>query len=157
MANGILNILNVADLQRTFAFYKGLGLRTSKASMDMGGTPMSWVNVTSGPQHAMMFFERDFEGADPEDVKWASGEVGKGVLVNVGVPNAKKTHAAAKALGAKPTDLTPNPWGGQSFQVADPDGYYLMLTDKFPAAPRRAKKAAKKSAKAAKKSARRKR
>jgi hypothetical protein len=80
-----------------------------------------------------MLFPRDFAGADPEDVAWASGEVGKGVLLNVGVPNAAKTHALAKKAGlAGDAELMPNPWGGQAFMIADPDGYYLMVTDRFP-------------------------
>ena len=153
MANRIFNILNVSDLDKSFAFYKGLGLKTTEESMPMSPEfSMRFATVSAGKEHSMMLFARDFPGADPADVAWASGDVGKGILVNVGVPNAAKTHAAAKASGAKPGGLQPNPWGGQAFTVADPDGYFLMITDKFPApAPKRAKKSA--ARKAAKKPA----
>lgn len=158
MAHGVYPLLNVADLDRSLAFYKGLGLRASMTSMPMGETTMRWVTVTAGEDHALRIFQRDFEGADPEDVAWASGEVGKGVLLNIGVPNARRAYEKAKALGvAKGVALEPNPWGGSAFMLADPDGYYLMITDRFPdAEPRRpAKRAAtkRKPAKAAKKSA----
>lgn len=155
MASGIFTILNVANLDRSIAFYKGLGLKTRIDSAPMGELTMRWLTVTSGPEHALMLFEREFPGADPEDVAWASGDVGKGVLVNIGVPNAQKTHAAAKAAGGKPEDLMPNPWGGHSFNVADPDGYYLNLSDRFPPADRPSKKSARKAGrKSAKKGAR---
>lgn len=133
MANGIFNILNVADLERSHAFYKGLGFKTKAQSMSMGGDggEMRWVDVKSGDAHSMTLMPREFEGADPEDVAWASGEVGKGVLLNVGVANAARVHEKAIAMGAKPEALEENPWGGRAFMVADPDGYYLMVTDRF--------------------------
>jgi hypothetical protein len=111
---------------------------------------MKWVTIGSGPEHVMMLFLRDFPGADPEDVRWASGDVGKGVLVNLGVPNAQKVHAKAKAAGLKVDDLEPNPWGGHSFNVADPDGYYLSLSDRFWDAGGSKRKPGKKASKSAK-------
>lgn len=154
MASGIFVILNVDNIDKSLEFYRGLGLKAKIESQEMGamGT-MRWVTVASGAEHTMMLFNRNFEGADPEDVAWASGNVGKGVLINVGVANAAKAHEAAKKLGAEVEDLTPNPWGGQSFNVADPDGYYLNLSDRFPPAPRSARKGAKAAKKGAAKSA----
>lgn len=158
MAHGVYVVLNVSDLDRSHAFYKGLGLPVRVESMPMGPDfTMRWVVVEAGRDHAFRLFLRDFPGADPEDVAWASGEVGKGVLLNVGVPDARKTFAAANASGA-PIEypLEENPWGGHAFMVRDPDGYVVMLTDSFP--PEKGAKAAKRAAtKKATKSARAKR
>ena len=137
MAHGVYPILNVADLDRSRAFYKGLGLKVAEDAMPMGPDfTMRWITVTAGDDHAFRLFPREFPGADPEDVAWASGDVGKGVLVNVGVPNAARTHAKAEESGADPAPLEPNPWGGHAFMLRDPDGYYLMVTDKWPTPPK---------------------
>jgi predicted enzyme related to lactoylglutathione lyase len=148
MASGAFPLLNVSDLDRAAKFYGALGLKAKIDSVEMDGVTMRWAIVEAGGAPALMLTPRDFPGADPEDVKWASGDVGKGVLVNLGVPSAKRTHAKAQAAGATPSDLMANPWGGHSFQVAEPDGYYVGITDRLPVATsagRGAKKAAKKA------------
>lgn len=152
MANGIYNILNVENVDKSREFYKALGFKTAIEEMPMGpDTMMRWATVHAGKDHSMMIMARNFPGADPEDVAWASGEVGKGILVNVGVPNATKTFENAKRLGVtRGVQLESNPWGGKGFMIADPDGYYLMITDKFPGPAPKAKKSAAKTAKKAK-------
>lgn len=133
MARGTFPTLNVTDLDRSLAFYKSLGLRARAETMRMPDFSMRYVSIPTGPESGIMLFARDFEGADPEDVAWASGDVGKGILLSVGVPNARKVYDNAKAAGARlESDLEPNPWGGHGFMLADPDGYYLMITDRFP-------------------------
>ncbi|MHB8604641.1 MAG: VOC family protein [Thermoplasmatota archaeon] len=128
MAAGIYALLNVKDVTRTLRFYHALGFKTTRDHM---GT-FHWGSVWSG-DHTLLVFPRKFKGADPAATKWATGNVGRGVLLNLGVKSAKSSFAKAKKAHAKiDMPLDENPWGGHSFTVRDPDGYYVNVSDKFP-------------------------
>lgn len=155
MASGISTMLNVSNLEKSVEFYKGLGL---KAKVNRMGD-MTWGEVWSGTQSLGLADKNVGPAAgDP----WLAGELGKGVLLNVFVPNATKTYEKAKAMRAPvESELDAQPWGGKGFMINDPDGYVLMFSDKDwnMAAPKKAKTAARKPARksAAKKVAKRKR
>ncbi|HWG90062.1 MAG TPA: VOC family protein [Candidatus Thermoplasmatota archaeon] len=129
MASGIHPLLNVSDIDRTIAFYKGLGLRTKKDSMGQ----MTWAMVESG-EGRMLFFPKDGNpDLSAEDREWLAGPIGRGVLINIGVPKAARAFEKAQALGATiDYPLSDNPWGGQGFTLVDPDGYVVHLSDRFP-------------------------
>lgn len=148
LANGISPLLNVSSLDKSIEWYKGLGLKTTRGSE----SGMEWGTVVSGPGVLMLFPKDKIVDGQPADTSaWLQGELGKGVLLTIGVPNARKTWEKAQAMRASvDVPLQEEPWGGWSFHLVDPDGYVIGFADKFPSAtPKkaRAKKAAKKPAK----------
>lgn len=154
MASGISTMINVSNLEKTVEFYKGLGLRAKVNRMG----DMTWGEVWSGSQ-SLGLADKNVGPAAGD--AWLDGELGKGVLLNVFVPDAAKTYAKAKALRAPvEAELDDQPWGGKGFMINDPDGYVLMFSDRdwnaakpkkaARKAPRKAAKPAKKAKKAAK-------
>lgn len=148
MASGVSPMINVSSLDKSVEFYKGLGL---KAKVNRMGD-MVWGEVWSGSQAIGLADKNQGPAAgDP----WLSGELGKGVLLNIFVPNAAKTYAKAQELRAPvEAELDDQPWGGKGFMINDPDGYVLMFSDRdWNAAPTRKTAARKPARKAAKKPA----
>lgn len=149
MANGIFTVLNVSNVDKSLEFYKMLGLKTSKSTMPT----MTWGNVFSGAGSIMLYPKNDIAPNQAPDTRaWVSGDLGKGVVVTIGVPNATKTYEKARSFGAEIDEqLVDAPWGGKQFMVIDPDGYVVQLVDKpFPANPGAPKKTAAKGRTAAK-------
>ena len=123
MASGITPLINVANLEKSIEFYKGLGL----AARVRREGEMTWGEVRSG-DHVLMIADKN-QGPAAGD-PWLAGELGKGVMLNLGVPSAPKTWAKAQALGAAvEMELGDQPWGGKGFMINDPDGYVLMFGD----------------------------
>ncbi|HVL48581.1 MAG TPA: VOC family protein [Candidatus Thermoplasmatota archaeon] len=133
MASGITPVLNVSSVEKSAEFYRGLGLKIKRESM--GG--MSWSTVRSGDA-ALLLFPKDAipEGAPADTAAWLSGELGKGVLISIGVANAKRAWEKAQAMRANVDQpIEANPWGGQSFMLTDPDGYAIQVSDRWPEGP----------------------
>lgn len=139
MAKGMWVILNVASVQKSVEFYKGLGLKAKTTTQG----PMTWGEVaTSSPDAGLVLVAKDqiAPGQAPDTKEWLSGELGKGVLVAIGVPKAARVHEKAVAMRARlDQPLRDQEWGGQEFTLVDPDGYVVNVTDRFPG-PRPARK-----------------
>ncbi|HET6404731.1 MAG TPA: VOC family protein [Candidatus Thermoplasmatota archaeon] len=152
MAKGLWVVLNVDNVDKSVEFYKGLGLKAGTESQE----GLSWGTVfTSSPDAGLILWNKNVVApAQPEDTRaWLSGELGKGVVVALGVPNAVKLWEKAEAARITiDQPLRAQEWGGHEFTFVDPDGYLVNVTDKFPGAPpkRSAKKATKRLAKKAK-------
>lgn len=149
MASGIFPLLNVSNLEKTVEWYRSLGL---KAKIGQEG-PMRWGEVTSGNGVLILIWKDMPVENQPADTReWLSGELGKGVIVNVGVANIQKHWALAQAARVDvDMPLTQMPYGGSEFWAVDPDGYVVCLADKFPGETKPARKAkAKPKARAAK-------
>jgi catechol 2,3-dioxygenase-like lactoylglutathione lyase family enzyme len=140
MAKGFWVILNVGNVDKSVEFYKGLGLKAARES----GDGMEWGTVTTSLSDAgIVLWPKSAlgPGQAPDTMAWLSGELGKGVLIGLGVPNARKTWERAQASHATiDTPLREQEWGGHEFNVVDPDGYVLNVTDKFPGMTKPARK-----------------
>lgn len=150
MAKGLWVILNVDNVDKSLEFYKAVGL---KAAREEAG-PLAYGAVYATPDSGLVLWNKNAVAPDqPADTRaWLSGELGKGVLVAVGVPNAERLWQKVQAARLTvETPLRAQDWGGKEFTVVDPDGYVVNVTDKFPGGPAPAKKAkrAVKKAKAA--------
>lgn len=147
MAKGLWVILNVENVDKSLEFYKTLGLKAKRESQG----EMAWGTVYAAPDAGLVLWNKNVMGPDqPADTRaWLSGELGKGVLVTVGVPNAERVWAKAQAARVTVDQpLRAQEWGGKEFTVVDPDGYVLNVTDRFPGP---ASKPARKARKAVKK------
>lgn len=160
MAKGLWVVLNVDNVDKSLEFYRSLGLKTASESQG----PMSWGTVTATPDCGLVLWNKNTLGPDqPADTRaWLTGELGKGVLLTLGVPNAEKLWAKAQAVRATVDQpLREQEWGGREFTVVDPDGYVVNISDRFPGPPpkkaaRKAKTAAKRPAAKAKRAPKRK-
>lgn len=167
MAKGLWTILNVDNLDKSVEFYKALGLKAGKESQG----PMTWGYVNGGSTDTglVLWNKHEIGPGQADDTRaWLSGELGKGVMISLGVANARRLYE--KAQSARVTveqPLREQEWGGFEFTVNDPDGYVVNLTDRFPGmsptkpkkktAARRAKPATKAKGKAKKPAAKRRR
>jgi catechol 2,3-dioxygenase-like lactoylglutathione lyase family enzyme len=134
MAKGLWPVLNVENVDKSIEFYKLLGLRAKKeTAMDM-----TWGSVTVSDDAGLTLWNRRQTGPNqdqPDLQSWLSGDLGKGVLVTIGIPNAKKVWDKVSNMVPVDQALREEPWGGRSFSVVDPDGYVVSLMDKFPGPP----------------------
>lgn len=132
MAKGLWVILNVDNVDKSVEFYRSLGL---KAGTDSAG-PMSWgyVNTSSADAGLVLWNKNNVAPGQAEDTRaWVSGELGKGVLITLGVSSVDKVWQ--KAQSARVTidqPLREQEWGGKEFTFVDPDGYVVNVTDRFP-------------------------
>jgi uncharacterized glyoxalase superfamily protein PhnB len=156
MAKGLWPVINVNDVSKSVEFYKRLGLKATEEDADMPGAEgMTFGMLDFGESGIIIWNKHNVPPDQPADTRaWTSGELGKGVLFTVGVPNAKKSWEKAQAMRVTvDTPLEAQPWGGSGFNVVDPDGYVVNVTDKFPdmSPPKKATRKPAKKAKAAKK------
>lgn len=142
-------MLNVDNVEKSTEYYKALGLKTRLDHMDdMPGMPSAPMGSVETSDSGLILWSKHLIPDDqPADTKaWVTGELGKGVLLTIGVPNAQKVWANAQKLRATiESPLEAQPWGGHGFNIVDLDGYVLNITDKFPGGPtpKKAKKAVK--------------
>jgi hypothetical protein len=140
LAKGLTAILNVENLDKSIEFYKLLSLKAKKETqMDM-----TFGTITITPDTSILLWDRHNIGPnqDQADLRaWLSGDLGKGVMLTIGVPNAQRVWDNVSNMVPIDAPLREEPWGGKSFNVVDPDGYVINLTDKFPSAPKPTRKA----------------
>ena len=157
MAKGLWVVLNVDNVDKSLEFYKAIGLKGAREAQG----PMSWGVVRASDDAGLVLWNKnDLAPDQAADTRaWLSGELGKGVVLTLGVPNAARLWEKAQAARV-PVDqpLRAQEWGGHEFTVVDPDGYVVNLSDRFPGpSPRRpaakARKAARKGAAKAKRAA----
>lgn len=159
MAKGLWVVLNVENVEKATEFYKALGLNARLEKMDVPGMPSAPVGTVEFADSGFTLWNKHLVPSDqPADTRaWVTGELGKGVLFTVGVPNVQKVWTNAQKLRAQiDQPLDEQPWGGHGFTFVDLDGYVISVSDKFPGASpaRKAKKAVKRVAAKAKKTVR---
>jgi catechol 2,3-dioxygenase-like lactoylglutathione lyase family enzyme len=99
----------VADLDRTVAFYESLGMRIGKRDAEQATCYVNWFwmtfTATTGPI-----------------------EVPTGPAVHIKVENIEEAYQELVAAGHKPeSEPTKRPGGGTQFTLQDPDGHQLVL------------------------------
>lgn len=145
MAKGLWPVINVDNVEKSVEFYKALGLKASAETMEMPGVGKATMGTIEVGDSGIVVWNKNIVPPDqPADTRaWVSGDLGKGVMFSIGVPNAQKLWANAQKIRAEVDQpLEAQPFGGHSFSVIDLDGYVFNVTDKFPGPP--PKKATKK-------------
>lgn len=144
MAASMSVFLNVADIERSLAFYRALGFRVdaehpSRTTGATGWADLSYDGAELGLGHIAT-------NQDPEFRAWVATPLGAGVVVYITVRDVDRIHDAALAAGAfievPPEDRS----YGRVLTINDPDGYTLTFIReprrsaprKKPAAKRRA-------------------
>ena len=152
MAKGLWPVINVDNVEKSVEFYKAIGLKTKVEMMEMPGMPPAAMGtIETGDSGIIVWSKHVVPPDQPADTRaWVSGDLGKGVLFTIGVPNAQKLWTNAQKLRAEiDQPYEAQPWGGGGFNFVDLDGYVFNVTDKFPGPP--PKKATKKVKAAARK------
>jgi catechol 2,3-dioxygenase-like lactoylglutathione lyase family enzyme len=144
---GLSVFLNVKNVEKSAAFYEGLGFKRTLEFPDMG--------VIGYGLGAATFLIGGNDGSDPEVAKWLAGkEWGVGTLLMPAVDDVDEVHRLALKLGAvveaPPTD---HEWGSRTVRILDPDGYVLEFDQALrpPPKPRPKARKAVKAKKAARK------
>jgi catechol 2,3-dioxygenase-like lactoylglutathione lyase family enzyme len=128
--------LIVNNYEKSLAFWAGpMGFEVSYTRPAM---KFAYLQHPDGAQ--MMFYERDGD--------WETGPfehpLGRGVILQIGVADIEKSHAAAKSAGIPFYVELREKWrdwgdrlGGQhEFLVQDPDGYLVMVSQKIGERPK---------------------
>jgi len=142
-------VINVDNVSKSVEFYNNIGVKATEDDAQMPGMPSATVGtINVGDSGIIIWNKHNIPPDQPEDTRaWTSGELGKGVLFTIGVPNAKKVwEKVQKARVEVDTPIEAQPWGGHGFNIVDPDGYVINITDKFPGMtpPKKVARAAKK-------------
>lgn len=149
MAKGLWVILNVDNVDKSAEFYRSLGFKTDVENMEgipgVASAPMG--SVDAGGAGLVLWDKHVVPTNQPEDTRaWVSGELGKGVLLSIGVPNAERIWKNAQKIRAQiEQPLSKQPYGGSEFTFVDLDGYVINVTDKFPGPSKPAKKTTKRA------------
>ena len=146
MANGLWVVLNVDNVDKSVEFYKLLGFKAGVEKQN----DMTWGYVNASDDAGFIIWNKHSIGPnqDQADMRaWLSGEMGKGVVLSLGVPNAQKVWQKVQGKVTVDEPIYDEPWGGKTFMVVDPDGYVVSVSDKFPGAStaKKAKRAVKRT------------
>ena len=120
MAKSVAPGLTADDLQKSMAFYQGLGF----------GIDERWEN--EGELRGVMLRAGDIQiGLSQDD--WQKGRdrvkgIGMRIYIST-MQDIDQLAAAAKAAGIS-LDSEPHdtPWGSRAFEVTDPDGFKLTIS-----------------------------
>ena len=129
LAHKVMPILNVTDLEQSFAWFEKLGW--SKAWE--WGDPPNFGGVESGP--CEIFLCRGQQGGrGRSDVAMTFGPDGdqgadKGVWLSIWVADVDEVHRRCMAEGLEvtwpPTDM---PWNVREMHIRHPDGHVFRIT-----------------------------
>lgn len=123
MVRSIVVELFVSEVERSIAFYEGLGFRVAKRWRDWLILERDGVKLTlQGDSHAVAgpHYFTPHIGRRPR---------GTGVEIVVQVDDVDALYETAQAQGlevVKP--IEDREWGARDFRLADPDGYFIRLT-----------------------------
>ena len=149
MAASLSVLLNVQDIERSVAFYQGLGFKVDKLHRGREGTgPVRYADLSY--QGAELGLGHIAINDDPEFRAWVGTPLGAGVMLYFSVPDVDRVHEKARAQGAvieyPPEDRS----YGRVFGLNDPDGYVVAFIKEPKARAAPAKKAATATRKATK-------
>jgi uncharacterized glyoxalase superfamily protein PhnB len=118
-AKSISPLLTVNDLQKSIAFYEGLGFGIDERWENEG--QLIGVMVVAGAAHL---------GLSQDD--WKKGRdrtKGTGMRLSLETDqDIDRIAATAKAAGvALDTEPHDTPWNGRAFEVTDPDGFKVTI------------------------------
>lgn len=150
MAASLSVFLNVQDIERSIAFYRGLGFKVDALHRGREGEgPVRYADLSY--QGAELGLGHIAINDDPEFRAWVGTPLGAGVVLYVSVPDVDLVFDKAKAVGATIEYAPEDRSYGRVFGLNDPDGYVVSFIKERKARAAPVKVAAKKAAKAAKK------
>ena len=119
-ATGFASGFTVNDLQRSIRFYEeGLGFEV-KSRNEVNGK-LQWVELKAGQAEIAIGQDDFLKGKDRV----------KGVAVRLWISTGQDLRALAaqaKAAGIRlDKDVSTTPWGQETFEVTDPDGFKLTI------------------------------
>ena len=120
--------LFVRDVERSLAFYEGLGFQVVQRWQD-------WIRLRRDDGAGLILFSDQYVRNKPARAPHYFGPHidreprGVGVEIVIQVGDVRELHDRLVAAGVPIVkDLQERPWGTTDFRVADPDGYFLRLT-----------------------------
>lgn len=106
---------DVADLDRTVAFYEGLGFRVGKRDATQATCYVNWFWIT-------------FNAAGADAPTAPREAAAAGPAVHLKVDDIDQAYQDVLAAGHKPdSEPAGRAGGGKEFALLDPDGYRLVL------------------------------
>lgn len=132
--------LNCTNVEKSAAFYEGLGFKRERYWPEMN---VYSYNVGNS---SLVLGPHDMPG-DPNAAEWLKNKPwGVGSVIMPNVKNVDEVFEAAKMIGAEietpPMDME---WGSRMMSLVDPDGYSLMFEQTAPTRRAGASKSAKKT------------
>jgi catechol 2,3-dioxygenase-like lactoylglutathione lyase family enzyme len=126
-AKRLTPILNVSDIQQSFAWFEGLGW---KKGWD-GGSPPTFGGVCSG--ECEVFFCLDGQGgrgrSDLTTTRGYDETADKGVWISIWVDDVDAIHRHCLEQGLEITwPPTDEPWGVREMHVRHPDGHVFRIS-----------------------------
>jgi catechol 2,3-dioxygenase-like lactoylglutathione lyase family enzyme len=121
LAKGVTPILNVSNIQESFAWFEKLGW---KKGWDWG-TPPTFGGVCSG--EVEIFLCQDGQGGRGKGA--SAGDDGGGVWMSIWVDDVDAIHAHCLDQGIEVTwPPTDEPWGVREMHVRHPDGHVFRIS-----------------------------
>lgn len=126
MPTSLSVFLNVSDIERSLAWYRGLGFKPS--------------HLTADGEGRVLYADLSFKGAeiglghipandDPEFRQWVGTPLGAGVLIYFTTTNVDALYEKAKKLKAT-VEVKPETRSyGRVLTLNDPDGYCIVFID----------------------------
>ena len=149
MAASLSVFLNVQDIERSVAFYQGLGFKVDKLHRGRDGQgPTRYADLSY--QGAELGLGHIASNDDPEFRAWVGTPLGAGVMLYLSVPDVDRIHEKAKAQGATIESAPEDRSYGRVFTLNDPDGYVVTFIKEPKARAAPVKKAATATRKAVK-------
>jgi catechol 2,3-dioxygenase-like lactoylglutathione lyase family enzyme len=126
LARGLTPILNVSDIEETFAWFEKLGWNRGFT----WGTPPTFGSVCSGK--CEIFLCQGAQGGRGKSTlaatKGAAEQADKGVWMSVWVDDVDAVHRHCLAQGIEVTWApTDEPWGVREMHVRHPDGHVFRI------------------------------
>ena len=122
-------MFNVADVDRSVAFYETLGFnRRWEWKGDDGKLEYAGVGLGGAVIALGRIWEGKDVGGEYEDYHgWVSGNLGGGVIINVELRNVERVYERARKAKVKiESRLKEWPYG-KAFTINDPDGYVVKF------------------------------
>lgn len=125
LAKGLTPILNVSDMQQSFAWFEKLGWTKG---WDWG-TPPTFGGVCSG--HCEIFLCLNAQGGrgKSDQPTTMDDALDKGVWMSIWVDDVDAIHQQCLARGIEVTKApTDEPWGVREMHVRHPDGHVFRIS-----------------------------
>jgi catechol 2,3-dioxygenase-like lactoylglutathione lyase family enzyme len=130
IAKGLTPILNVSDIQQTFAWFEQLGWQKGWAY----GEPPGFGAVCSGP--CEIFLCRGAQGGRGKSALASTTDddsQDKGVWMTIWVDDVDEVYRECTANGIEVTHPpTDEPWRVREMHVRHPDGHVFRISRGFP-------------------------